>query len=427
MPDTYQATLAGFNLDIEDISDTFEKAIAKYDFPYRNGALLEDMGQKARKIKFVCYFYNDTYQAHFDLIAALDNLGLTELVHPEYGLIKGIIEQLDVRHDDRIQTAQIYITFVENLSGSPQPIAAVSVQGSVEDAYASGQQNQVDGISDAVTGPLGAEGQDILNQSLDYTQPGVLSQFTGLSMAAWNYVKSVDTYVRYLDGKLLDVQNPADGLISIINYGTGLAGRVASAAARCIERYAVLYNTAGGAPATFLRNLQGAIATLAAASGAFAAQTRCAGAQRLALETAYVYQADEGNYEAQKQVGNQKAFDPLGNYTALAPLPQVLAADAMEATLALAMAAIETSVEDARAAGVAMPSLKAQAQALVTWVQQVKMKRATIVQIPVANPTPLHLLCLQNGLDYHMAESIFAINKIKQPSFTQGTVNIYAG
>ncbi|MDA8170325.1 MAG: DNA circularization N-terminal domain-containing protein [Nitrospiraceae bacterium] len=427
MPDTYQAQLGPFNLDIQDIEDTFEKAIATYEFPYVDGALLEDMGQKARKIKFRCYFYNDTYQTHFDLINYLEYRGMVDLVHPKYGLVKGKIESVNVRHDDRIRMAQIDIAFTENLRGSAQPIATVQVQGAVEDAFASGQQDQMDWFSSYTSLQIGAEGAAVLAQTLDYTQPGVLSQFTGLSQKAQAYMARVDTYVRTLDGTLLDVTNPANGLVSVLDYGTTLPGRVVSAVARTIERYAVLCNTAGCAPSRFLNNLQQAIGTLAAASGDFADQTQCAGAQRLALETSYIYDADEQNYAAQKQAENQKAFDTMGNYTALASLGAVLTVEDLEATLAIAMSAIEASITAGRLAGELTPSLKTQALALLTWVEQVKMERATVITIGVANPTPMHLLCLQYGLDYHAAERVFAINKIKQPSFTQGTINMYSG
>jgi len=70
------------------------------------------MGQKAREIKFRCYFYNETYELHTSVIALLDYHGLLELHHPKYGIIQGMVESMSIRHDDREETAEIDITFV---------------------------------------------------------------------------------------------------------------------------------------------------------------------------------------------------------------------------------------------------------------------------------------------------------------------------
>ena len=418
-----------FDLQIERIEDGLEKAIARYEFPYRDGALLEDMGERARRVRFRCYFYNDTYAAHVALIGYLADKGPVDLVHPEYGLLKGAIERMDVRHDDRRQTAEIDIEFIENLIGSARPAASVDVKGSVEDSFTSGQQQQMDWFSDYVRQQMGPEGEKALSQTLDFTKAGVLSQFTGLSITGRNFVAKIDTYVRTMDGTLLTVENPANGLTSVLNYGTELPGRVIGSVAKAVERYAVLYNTVGCAPARFLGNLKDGVEGLATAESQFAAHTRCAGAQRLALEAGYAYDADEQAYNALKQSEgqNQKAFDTLGNYVGSAPGTNIMSANDYEATLALVRGYIEGVLETARSAGEDMPALKGQAVALLRFADQVKAERGTVVQIAVGNPTPLHLICLQQGLDYHAAERVWAINDIPLPSFTQGQINIYAG
>ncbi len=418
-----------FDLDIERIEDGLEKAIAKYEFPYADGAMLEDMGERARRIRFTCYFYNETYAAHYSLIEKLTGKDIVDLVHPEYGLLRGSLERMDVRHDDRQRTAEIDIEFVEQLILTGTEQAAQDVQGAAEDAFVAGQQELMGWFSDYVTAQMGPEGAKALAQTLDYTQAGVLSQFTGLTIAGRNFVKKVDTYVRLLDGTLLTVTNPANGLASVIGFGTELPGRVIGSLAKAVERYALLYNTVGCAPARFLANLKAGIETMAAASGDFASQTRCGGAQRLGLETAYVYDADEQAYNQLKQNEgkNQKSFDAMGNYTGTPPETAIMSANDYETSLALVRAYIEAQLETARTAGEDLPNLKALALALLQFADQVKTERANVIQVSVANPTPLHLICLQQGLDYHAAERVWAINSIKLPSFAQGTVNVYAG
>ena len=79
----FEAKLDDFVLEMENIEDSIEKAIAKYEFPFRDGALLEDMGQKARVIKLRCYWYEETYEVHKDFIKHLDKTKVFELLHPQ--------------------------------------------------------------------------------------------------------------------------------------------------------------------------------------------------------------------------------------------------------------------------------------------------------------------------------------------------------
>jgi prophage DNA circulation protein len=138
----YNAELDGIFLEIETIEDGFEKAIAQYEFPYKDGALLEDMGQKARQIRIRCYFWDDfafhnTYDAHQALLDHLHSHEYFELVHPQYGPIKGCVQSVSVRHDDSIRAAEVDVTFIETLtdedSEDGQPYE--NVESATEESY----------------------------------------------------------------------------------------------------------------------------------------------------------------------------------------------------------------------------------------------------------------------------------------------------
>jgi len=422
--ETYSAQLGPFALDIQDIEDAFEKSIVKHEFPYRDGALLEDMGQKARTIKFRCFFMNETYLLHYDLINYLESKDLFELVHPKYGLIQGAVETMNVRHDDRLETAEIDITFIENLRGKAEPLPYVQVEKSIEEAVASGQEEQMEFFEEAVISELGPEGMDIVAEEL-VPEEGILEQFTGLSPAGRAYIKRVDAYVRTLEAELIEIANPANGLISAIDYGTNLPGRVIGALARTVERYAVLYNTAGNAPTRFLSSLDAGLTELDESIGDFSEQTRMAGAQRLALEAAYAYQEDEGTYNNLKRIEGQKSFDEEGNYIG-SPVGQCMSVNDLESTLALVRAALQESIETGRANNTELQSLKDMALALLTHVNKIKVEREKITEVEIDNELPLHLICLKYGLPYNTAERLLLINGVKQPSFVKGAVKIYA-
>jgi hypothetical protein len=55
-----------------------------------------------------------------------------------------------------------------------------------------------------------------------------------------------------------------------------------------------------------------------------------------------------------------------------------------------------------------------------------KLQLDRVKTITVDQPTPLHLLCLQNGLPYAMAERIWDLNPdLENPTFCKGKVKIY--
>lgn len=59
MLDLDKASIAGVIVALETIDDTFEKAIVRYDYPYADGADLEDLGQKGRVIRARAHFWDD--------------------------------------------------------------------------------------------------------------------------------------------------------------------------------------------------------------------------------------------------------------------------------------------------------------------------------------------------------------------------------
>jgi len=422
MADKYKATLHGIPLEIQDINDEFSKAIAKYEFPYRDGALLEDMGQKARTIKFRCYFYEESYEWHKSVITLLDYQGEVELMHPKYGMVKGSIESVSIRHDDREQTAEIDINFVEKLIGlEPDAQAHIEIESAVEACFVTGQAEQMDEYCADVTGELGVEAGTILSKVLDPAQ-SVLSQFTAISLTARNYLKQVDTYIATCRATLSVITNPANSLISTIEYGVNLPGLVIGSIAQAVERYAILYESLKTAPVRFCGSLRTSFALLEAASGPFEKNTKIACSQRLAIELGYIYKSDESYRSQLKRSEKLKSFDALGNYVGSGSASAIMTINEIEQTLAAARTDLQAAVNVSRG----LQSLKDMARDLLEHVNKIKIEREKILTVEEDISIPLHLLCLKHGLPYNYAERVHAINNIRHPNFTQGNVRIYA-
>lgn len=86
-----------------------------HEFPYRDTPENEDLGHKAREYHITGYVIGDDWQRQRDqLIAALEQGGIAELVHPHYGIQKVWAKSYNVRHSStRGREAAIEMTFMQ--------------------------------------------------------------------------------------------------------------------------------------------------------------------------------------------------------------------------------------------------------------------------------------------------------------------------
>lgn len=427
--DRYQATLAGFPLEIEDISDTFSKSIARHEFPYRDGALLEDLGQKAREVKIRCYFYEQTYENHHAFLGSLKDLKLVDFSHPKYGPMKGCIEQVSVRHDDRLKTAEIDITFIENLRSSGVPVVFRDVRNESEALYVKAQDEAQDSFRDGARDLYGADVEDILTRELD-PDAGILEQLSAATWSVRGFVKKVDALERALKADIADVATPAGSLISTINFATDLPGRVIGAMARTAARYSTLLGTMKDAPDRFVHSLKDSLEMLR--QNVFDSQDPdhaamlpawlCVAGAEAGLRAGEAFALDEEKRRRARRLEGLSTFTVTGEHVKTESMPEVMNVRAIEGTLAAVNAAILQAVRAARPAH----ALKGLASLLTEHVGTIKLERENIVPITLDNPMPLHLVCLKHGLPYKAAERILAINRIPNPNFTSGRIDIYA-
>lgn len=423
MAELYPAQLDGYDLEIETLDDRFENAIVRHEIPMKHGALLENMGQKARTVNIRCYFWDHgdhyTYADHVDFISHLQRTELSELVHPQYGLIKGMIETFAVRHDDREMTAEVDITFVEDQRGTTADIEYEDVEATADEALVNSQAEQMESFAGEVRAALPDDAAGILETPLDPTK-GILEQFPGYSRAARAYIKKVDTLVSTMEGTLVTVVNPANGIISTISYGTNLPGRVIGSIARCIERYVTLYDSIKSAPSRFLDGLGQAMLKLESTVG-FGGQLRIAFASQGAHAVAGIYKSDETTRQQVRSIEQRASFDTLGKYKPAPETDPILTVNELETSLAKIRAMLQDGIDQDRS----MESLKVMARSLLEHVNTVKLERDRIVTVDLDNSMSLHLVCLRYGLPYNMADRIASINRLRNPSFVSGEVQIY--
>lgn len=412
-------------LELETIDDGFGKSIVRHEYPHVDGADLEDMGQTGRTVRMRAFFWDEPhhfgYDNHRAVLALLEATGFLELNHPAYGLLNGKAEQITVRHDDSERYAEVDFSFIEQLRGAATAVQVVDVLATMEQAYTAALDEELARIKAAAVAEVGGQADGILDIELD-PDLEILGQFTGVSRAAWGYVKKVDAAVRKLEGTLAEIALPANSLISTIDFATNLPGRLMGAVAQCVERYSVLTEKLAGAPLRFLDSLRGGLLQLEAALPDFSSQLRAAGAARACLALGEVFGADNDARRANQAAAATPAFDARGNRIPSAAPQPVLTVQEMEAAVALA----RTWIQEAIGLDRSRTELKAMGRALVDHLNQVKIESENLVAVEIDQPLPLHLVCLKYGISYRDAERLLAVNRIRRPNFTQGEVLVYA-
>jgi prophage DNA circulation protein len=423
MADKFQAAIDAIEFDCETIEDSFEKSIARHEFPHRSGAILEDMGQRARVIRLRCYFLNERYENHKSLIDYIKRTDHEyELTHPKYGIIKGQVESMIVRHDDRQQTAEIDLTFVEELSGSVDTVSfSPSVAAGTEDAFIDGQDELIEVMEQDVHDQYPNDFEELLKE-IDPTKSTLLEQYNNLTTVARSYVKTVDTYVGSLKKTLNEIKNPANSLVSTITYATNLPGVVIGTLAAAVERHALLYNTGLSAPERFLQSFRTGVAEIEDAFDDFGTYTRVAKSQREAVELGAILAEDQANDQAASQAAAVATFSVLGRLQKeISDTEPLLTITEIETALAIVRTDLQAAIDVDRR----MQSLKTMAATLTDHVITIKKTKPPLVAVAIDNAMPLHLICLKYGLAYNEAAQILAINRIPNPNFTSGEVQIY--
>ncbi|HBY8541600.1 TPA: DNA circularization N-terminal domain-containing protein [Klebsiella pneumoniae] len=99
--DLQDASFRGVAFDIITTRDSVQRDIAQHEYPYRNGANIDDLGGKPRSLQCQAVFFGDDYESRLQaFIAALDVRGSGELIHPVFGSMPNMLCYVyQVNHD----------------------------------------------------------------------------------------------------------------------------------------------------------------------------------------------------------------------------------------------------------------------------------------------------------------------------------------
>lgn len=417
----HKCKLDDFELDIETLDERHEKALVRHEFPGRDGADLEALGMGARVLTLRAHFLD----AHIDDVEAflwwIRQDEENELTHPIFGTVRGRVESSSVRWTDA-DDAEVDITFVEQYhEEDSEYVPNVLVQG--ENGFAVGQVQLMAQYAEDLQSELGADGLTVLGQTLAEGQ-SVLSQVLGkVGWVARQAISRLDSTLNVLTATLDTVANPADSVVSTIEYGTNLPGRVLGTVARTVERYAIAAATVASAPSRFVDSMQSGLLALEASAEPLSKYIAACGALHTGIVIARMFDEDETRRDAVRAAEATPAFDVLGNRVRTGTTPEIYSATELETALAAYMTLTQAAVDLNRSSG----ALKSMAGHLVDHVSRIKLERQRIRQVTIKGTQPLHLICHNLGLGYEAAERVLAINpQIKNPNFVEGVISVYA-
>jgi hypothetical protein len=414
--DRFIATINGYTMKVSTVDDGFEASIVQHLYMNRPGAKLENLGLNARSITVNSYWNRENYEDHKGFLNGLYKGDLSEFIHPNYGTIIGHVQSAHVHHDDGINYCEIQITFIEDSSQLSVPSASADISASTEELFQQATQEQI-----------------------------VLAG-TSLLGAVHSIQAAVENGIAAFEGVMQNVALPADALVSAIDYGTSLPGRLVGSVANCVARYATAYKTLVQSPVAFFnsidlgyRKLMQSIDSFSISSGSpsvdgtaktiLAQHLGLAAAQQHCLQAAYVFESEETGRNTIRKWEKATAFDSQGNYVPQEPMPQIMNAREIDHVLYLIRKFCQERIgvygSNDPTATREVPSLKAMCSAILAYVETVKLEMEAIVTIDVDPPMPLHMVCLREGLPYAMAERILSINSIGNSNAVSGKINIY--
>lgn len=437
------ASFRGVRFDVLRTRDGRERAVSRHEYPYVDGADLEDMGARERHFELTAVFWGDDYDTRLQaFIAVLDQAGNGELIHPVYGSIaKAQLDNYRISHQaENVDYCEIELQFSEATPGNPffvQQLAsqkAASVSALSSTAQSGGFAAFASKISSIASTIQGAAARvNSLRNVMAYTMSTLQGQVQGVISSTLDVISYPLTFTSNITSFLSAMGDiPSFSVGSIMSDWTNFKGQLDNIASlpAAINAGTATTSSASGIVSVGLTGSDGSgISTGSGSSGTTPVATTAittggASAADIAVVTAAV----------QLAVAVQLASTASG----------ILADEESDPTLSLSD--IEQIVDDTRTTITAAieqhralydmvtfrpvtESLKDMASAIEAAAIQVMNQVPQLTTRTVDVPGNLTLIAFAWYGDYTRADELLRLNpSVRNPNFVmQGTVlNAYA-
>lgn len=415
-----ECTLGPWNLKLVSIGDEISHAIAETQYPYKNGADLEDMGVNAELLRFSCVLTNDDYKENYQ---ALRNWFLSyfqepiELYHPDHGVLKGYPKNVSFANDRRKNFAQFDFDFeiaglqpdIQDFTDPFEAVEDEAKEANAEVQAALAEEMQRAGVPDISDGDWSL---------LDYW--GVIGD------AAREFASGVNSALGKIQGVIATVKAPVDAINTTIDYMGTLSGKLTQSIQQCCDSFTTLArkmdsSNSSGRVAMLASSLDEQLAAILTAPSAVYASFATLAASTLATETSRIISEDEIRMSEAIAAEKVVSDDAEGRAIAQSSEPFIMTPDDLENSLAVCREFIQKVLP----ISISPERLKKQAATLADATLRVKMEYMTTKTFTLHQETPVHKVCLDNGLSYKAADRICALNGVKNPTFMNGEVLVY--
>ncbi|MGC0153272.1 DNA circularization protein [Chromobacterium vaccinii] len=204
------ASFKGVKFDVTRTRDDARRDLAEHEYPYMDGANVEDLGRKARRFDIDAVFWGKNYETKLQaLVKVLETAGAGELIHPIFGSIPAAqLDSYTIEHDaERPDYCTVSMKLVEATPGNPFFVQQLPEQkaAAVSSLTSTARAGGISAFSDA----LGA---------LKSAKSAVQAQLGPLRDVMTSTLGAVKSQVRGLVTTSLD----------IINYPSAFANDVVS-------------------------------------------------------------------------------------------------------------------------------------------------------------------------------------------------------
>jgi prophage DNA circulation protein len=119
--DLQTASFRNVKFDVMKITDSGAHAIAQHEYPYLDGADIEDMGLKPHSTKMTLVFFGERYEDDLQaFLKAYLTPGKNELIHPVLGALQNMQPQdFAIQHDaERPDYCEVEVAWIEATTGN---------------------------------------------------------------------------------------------------------------------------------------------------------------------------------------------------------------------------------------------------------------------------------------------------------------------
>lgn len=411
-------TIAGMAIDVMDVTDSWSHAIGRHEFVGRNGAELEWLGAHPGEFRVRAVFQGpDDLAKYVALMRVLRKGASVEFEHPVHGRIDALVGAITNKMDRRIDTAEVEFSIIED-----QLDAEIVYKPHAQDVAIACSQAAIDnGVCPDIWKPV----SPAKLPNIDLQDPSWITKLAalGLGNKISSYVRSLAAGLGTIAALRVGLTAPVAAAFNALQFASDMPGQVAFQVAEFLELFASARLSNAPDPVLSCQRLVADLRDLHRVfqGTSLESSVRVLGSLQGARSAALAMAADENNLRAQVASEQSVAFDLRGNRIGASLTTMPATAD----QVGRLVSATRQLLSDALPYTSAPDPLKEFALALHRQYRDRLVSFETLREITVVQPTPLHLICLQYGLPYAMAERIVRLNGIKNPSFVEGRIRIY--